>query len=84
MYYILPSDVSVHTRLVEMFRELDVYAVFHYILLHSAPANPCFGRAEGTLNITEELSDRLLWLPMWIVLEEHQEIVINTVTDALR
>ena len=83
MYYILLPDISVRTRLIEILRSLDIYSVFHYVPLHSAPAGKRFGRVAGSLIHTEDLSGRLLRLPMWMGLEEHQEIVINAVVDAL-
>ncbi|MGI6079302.1 MAG: DegT/DnrJ/EryC1/StrS family aminotransferase, partial [Fastidiosipilaceae bacterium] len=39
--------------------------VFHYIPLHSAPMGQRFGYSVGDLPVTEDLSGRLLRLPMY-------------------
>jgi dTDP-4-amino-4,6-dideoxygalactose transaminase len=40
--------------------------VIHYVPLHLSQAGRRFGRAHGTLKNTEDLSARLLRLPLWI------------------
>lgn len=43
----------------------SIYSVFHYVPLHSSPAGMKYGRVHGNLEITNNLSDRLLRLPLW-------------------
>jgi dTDP-4-amino-4,6-dideoxygalactose transaminase len=40
--------------------------VFHYVPLHSAPQGLKVGRCAGPMTHTENLSERLLRLPMWV------------------
>jgi dTDP-4-amino-4,6-dideoxygalactose transaminase len=56
--------------------------VFHYVPLHSAPMGRKLGRAVGEMSNTDSLSDRLLRLPIWLGLEEHQAHVIQEVIAA--
>ena len=43
-----------------------VNAVFHYVPLHSAPAGHRYGRAAGELPVTDDISGRLVRLPLWV------------------
>ena len=47
-------------------RERGASPVFHYVPLHSSVAGQRFGRAHGELPVTDDLSARLLRLPLWI------------------
>jgi dTDP-4-amino-4,6-dideoxygalactose transaminase len=57
--------------------------VFHYVPLHSAPFGLKAGRVGGDLAITTGLSERLVRLPLWLGLEEHQVRVIQEVLNVL-
>jgi dTDP-4-amino-4,6-dideoxygalactose transaminase len=83
MYYILLPDLKRRTAVIEKLRAQSIQSVFHYVPLHSAPAGQRLGRAHGELAVTAEMSDRLLRLPFWIGLEEHQDRVIEAVLGAL-
>ena len=83
MYYILLPDLEIRTKLISELKEQDIQAVFHYVPLHSSPAGRRFGRAVGSLPVTNNLSDRLLRLPLWLGLEEHQVRVIKAISDVL-
>lgn len=77
MYYILLKDNETRSRLIDYLKSKDIYAVFHYIPLHSAPAGQRFGRAHGAMQHTDSLSARLLRLPLWLGLEERQQEVVD-------
>ncbi len=66
LYYIVLPSLTHRTRLVERLKQRGITALFHYVPLHSSPAGRRYGRASGTLPNTEELSDRLLRLPLWL------------------
>ena len=83
MYYILLPDLESRTKLISELKEQDIQAVFHYVPLHSSPAGRRFGRAAGALPVTKNLSDRLLRLPLWLGLEEHQVRVIKAISGVL-
>jgi len=51
--------------------------------LHSSPAGREFGRANGALDVTDNIAARLVRLPLWIGLEAQHAEVIETVTQAL-
>ena len=55
-------------------------AVFHYVPLRESPAGRRCGRANGDLIVTNDLSSRLMRLPIWVGLQEAYQ---NSVVDAL-
>jgi dTDP-4-amino-4,6-dideoxygalactose transaminase len=83
MYYILLPDLDRRTRFIERLKAGGVSAVFHYVPLHSSPYGRSAGRAAGELPVTDEAGDRLVRLPLWLGLEEHQRDVIAKVLEAI-
>lgn len=69
MYYLLLSDLSARTYFIEEIKTLGIYLVFHYVPLHSSPAGKRYGRASGSLAVTNEYSERLVRMPLWIGLD---------------
>lgn len=65
MYYLKCKDIEQRTSLIDHLKENGVWAVFHYIPLHSAPAGEKFGRFNGEDEVTTKDSERLVRLPMY-------------------
>lgn len=65
MYYLKCRDLQERTALIDYLREREIYAVFHYIPLHSAPAGYKYGRFYGEDKYTTKESERLLRLPLY-------------------
>lgn len=73
MYYVLlPPEIDRQKVLSEL-KKNDIFSVFHYIPLHSAPAGQRYGRAHGELGNTVRQSERLVRLPLWIGLSSEQQ-----------
>jgi len=68
MYYIKAKDLEERTRLIDFLKENGIWAVFHYVPLHTAPAGTRFGRFAGEDVYTTRESDRLVRLPMFYTL----------------
>jgi len=81
MYYLILNDAKTRDELLEQLRNWNVHAVFHYIPLHSSPAGLRYGRTHGDLQITDDLSARLLRLPMYMGLEQDQNHVVKLITE---
>ncbi len=80
MYYLIVRNETVRSALIQALKAVDVMAVIHYVPLHSAPAGKRFSRTHGELTVTEDLSARLLRLPLWVgLIEEDQDLIIATV-----
>lgn len=65
LFYLLFNDEQARDQAMQGLKEEGVHAVFHYIPLHSAPMGQRYGYGEGDLPVTENLSGRLLRLPMY-------------------
>ena len=84
MYYLLLDSLDKRTAFINDLKEKGINTVFHYVPLHSAPAGLKYGRAHGNLSITSQLSERLVRIPLWVGLNENQNVVINAVTKFFR
>jgi dTDP-4-amino-4,6-dideoxygalactose transaminase len=84
MYYVLlPPELDRQAVLNELKRQ-EIFSVFHYVPLHSSPAGKRYGRVHGTMGMTEQLSERLIRLPLWVgISEAQQERVVSALTDAV-
>ncbi len=81
MYYILLPTEAERDALMDKLSARGISTVFHYIPLHSSPAGQRFGRADSPLRHTDDLSGRLLRLPLWIGCDVDR--VINALYDLL-
>lgn len=72
MFYIKTKDMEERSRLIDFLKEKGVWAVFHYVPLHSAPAGIKYGRFHGEDKYTTKESERLLRLPLYYKLAADQ------------
>lgn len=83
MYYLLLRDVEDRTKFIDRMKEARISCVFHYVPLHSSPYGKQVARTHGSLEVTTELAERLVRLPLWIGLEDQQQRVIDTAISTL-
>ena len=83
LYYLLLPGLQQRTAFIESLERQGIGAVFHYVPLHSSPMGKQYGRVSGELNNTDELSDRLVRLPLWLGLEDELDSVIQRITGTL-
>lgn len=69
MFYIKLKNLEQRTRMIEYLRKKGIYAVFHYVPLHSSKAGKKFGEFVGEDKFTTNESNRLLRLPMFYGLD---------------
>ena len=72
MFYIKAAEIEERTELEKFLKENGIWAVFHYIPLHSAPAGIKFGRFHGEDEYTTKESERLLRLPLYYGLKDEE------------
>lgn len=77
IFYIKVKNLETRTMLLEYLKSNGIYAVFHYVPLHSSHAGKNYGRFNGGDNFTTKESERLIRLPLYygITLEDIQFIV---------
>ena len=79
MYYILIQDSEIRSKMITYLRQKSIGSAFHYVPLHSSPAGRKYGRAHGSLDLTTNVANRLLRLPMSI--DTKFEVVIAAIKD---
>lgn len=77
MYYILLPDLARRNSFIARLKEKGIHSVFHYVPLHNSSAGKKYGRAQGDLNTTQSLSERLVRLPLWVGIEDELEYIIQ-------
>lgn len=65
MYYIKVENAKVRDELIKFLKKNDIWAVFHYIPLHTSIAGKQFGLFNGDDNYTTTESEKLLRLPLY-------------------
>ena len=77
MFYLLMPSLEARQELMDRLRQAGILSVFHYLPLHLSPMGRKFGGKEGDCPVTEDISDRLLRLPLYFSLADHEQRVIN-------
>jgi dTDP-4-amino-4,6-dideoxygalactose transaminase len=70
MFYLKTKNLFQRSELLSHLKTEGVYAVFHYVPLHNAPAGKEFSRFNGADQFTTTESERLIRLPMWFNLDQ--------------
>ena len=82
MFYLKCKDLKERSEFIKFMKEKELYCVFHYIPLHSAPAGEKFGRFDGEDEFTTKESERLVRLPMYYGLRKDQvELVVEGIKE---
>lgn len=84
MYYVLVAPDIDRQKLLDNLKSAGIFAVFHYVPLHSAPAGMRYGRVSGSMKVTNDISGRLVRLPLYHDLtEKDQDYVVNVLRQSL-
>ncbi len=70
MFYVLLKDLDTRSALIAHLKARGIHAVFHYVPLHSSPAGRKFGRTASPMTVTDDVSERLLRLPLYYTLAD--------------
>jgi dTDP-4-amino-4,6-dideoxygalactose transaminase len=80
LFYIITKSYEERRQLIRFLTENGVIAVFHYVPLHSSPAGTKFGRVHGDMHVTDDLSSRVLRLPLYYEMTLDQiELVVQLI-----
>lgn len=84
MYYLLLPTSDIRNNVLATLKKNGVGAIFHYIPLHSSPAGRRYTRTHGSLFNTDDLSGRIVRLPLWYgITDQDIEQVISAVKAAI-
>lgn len=83
MFYILLKDETSRNYFLDKLRGMGIYSVFHYVPLHSAQFGLRLGNKKDDLPVTEEISKRLLRLPLYAGMTEEDVWEVISAVDLI-
>ncbi len=84
MYYVLLTPVIKRQQVIDALKVEGIHPVFHYVPLHDSPAGRRYGRVAGAMTHTDDLSARLLRLPLWVPMQsQHVDRVVGALKSAV-
>jgi dTDP-4-amino-4,6-dideoxygalactose transaminase len=84
LFYLLLPSLDIRQRTIARLNELGVHPVFHYQPLHLSEMGRKFGGRPGACPVTEDVSDRLLRLPLYNAMtDDQQERVIWALKESI-
>ena len=78
LFYILFHNEQIRDCIMNQLKDEGIHAVFHYVPLHSSPVGLELGYRKEDLPVTEDISGRLLRLPMYAGMKENEISLIIT------
>ena len=82
MFYIKVVDLAQRTALLEMLKQHEIGAVFHYVPLHSSPFGVQHCRFVGKDQFTTQESEKLIRLPLWYGISNDEiDYILNTIIN---
>ncbi len=79
IFYIVLNEKINRNALLTHMKESGVHAVFHYVPLHSSPGGLKYGKVSGSMEITNNFSERIVRLPLWIGITPEEQIKVYKV-----
>ncbi len=84
IYYLLMPNLDSRTRFIEWMQSQNIVTVFHYLPLHLSDMGQQFGGQAGDCPVTEDISDRLVRLPLFYDLSENDLSYVIEKTTSFR
>lgn len=81
LFFIIARNAEEYRGLVKHLASENIQAIPHYVALHSSKAGLKFSRVAGSMKVTEDISQRLIRLPLYYGLKENE---VTRVTQAIR
>lgn len=82
IFYILLESEEKRKMLIDYLGKRGITALFHYIPLHLSEAGKGYCGNSGSLSVAEEMSTRILRLPLWFGMKDEQiDYVSECISD---
>ena len=82
MFYLILNSLEERQELISHLKSQGILSVFHYVPLHLSEMGRRFGASPGDCPMTENISERLLRLPFYNDLTEHDQArVVSAITN---
>ncbi len=73
IFYLVMPDLPSRTALIEHLKSHHILSVFHYMPLHLSEMGQRFGGYQGQCPVSEQISERLLRLPLYSALTDSDQ-----------
>lgn len=83
MYYLILPTINHVKSLKANLKLKGIDCVTHYVPLHSSPMGSLVGQVSGNMIFTNDLANRIVRLPLWLGIEDHQETIIEDTINFL-
>ena len=82
MYYLLLPNLNKRASFIGYMKERNINCVFHYVPLHTSPQGKKVGVCSGRLDVSSDVANRIVRLPIWVGLsaQEQNRIVESTLS----
>ena len=70
IFFIVGPDAEQSQGLIKYLKSKGIDAITHYVALHSSKAGKKFGRVSGKMKVTNDMSQRVVRLPLYYSMEE--------------
>jgi dTDP-4-amino-4,6-dideoxygalactose transaminase len=77
LYYIILPTAELRGEFIERMKADGIVTPFHYVPLHSAPAGRRYARTCGELKRTEDISERLVRMPMFSRMDDELPRILD-------
>lgn len=78
LFFLLLPDLETRSAFIAGMRDRGISCPFHYVPLHASEFGRRAAKVSGSLPVTTSVADRLVRLPIWLGIEEHQPYVIES------
>lgn len=83
LFFMVTQSARESRRLIQHLQSRKIDAIRHYVPLHSSKAGRKYGRASGRLQVTDDISQRVIRLPLFYGMEDHEaERVVDAIREA--
>ncbi len=86
LYYLILKDSNIRDKFIFEMKRRDIQCTFHYVPLHSSPfykSQYCI-EDENKFTVTNDLSSRIVRLPLWVGINKFQDKIIENVIDVIK
>ena len=84
MFYLLLPNAQSRDKFISEMASHSIITPFHYVPLHSSPAGLKNGRVCGSMTNTDDLSGRLVRLPLFFNMQSQADRVIDVTKGIIR
>lgn len=84
MYYLILPSLAARGQFISRMKEAGIVTPFHYVPLHSSDYGKKCARAVGDLKVTNDLSERIVRLPLFPGLGSAIDQILETSTSILK